>query len=72
MKTVSFIHTQFNTEVIVYTDQIFCAMIAPTMKSVVLVAPGGASVPVLGTLEEVTKKIETAKNQTTEEVKHGI
>ena len=77
MTEIVFTHTQFKSDVVIYADLIFGAMVAPAMKSVVVLGPGGVSVPVEGTLPEVLEKIRAAKSaskplNTTQEVESGI
>jgi hypothetical protein len=61
----TFTHTQFKTPVTVYADLVFAVGYMPTMKSVCLIATGGAAVPVEGTVEEVQAKITQAKKANT-------
>lgn len=60
-KTVSFIHTQFNTDVTLYADMVFAVVYMPTMKSTAIISTGGAAVPVTDTQEEAIRKISAAK-----------
>jgi hypothetical protein len=61
---VTFIHTTHNTEITFYVEQIFAVTVLPQYKSVVIVGPGNAHQPVLGSLEEVKEAIRQAKAST--------
>lgn len=63
--TVTFTHTQFQTEVVLYADSVFGAVYAPTMKSTVVIANGGAAVPVTDTVEDAIRKITEARSLAT-------
>ena len=60
MTEVHFVHTQFKTDVVIYKEQVFAVTFAPMQKSVVVVAVGGAAVPVEGSIDEVRNKIQEA------------
>jgi hypothetical protein len=61
MSELEFTHMQFKKPVIIYVDQVFAVCFAPTMNSVVLIASGGAAIPVEGELEEVNNRVSQAK-----------
>ncbi len=61
MNTVTFTHSIFNTDVVLFADAVYGAVYAPTQKSTVVIASGGASVPVLGTVEEAIRTIAAAR-----------
>ncbi len=61
MTEVRFTHTTYQTDVVVFAEQAIAVLHLPTMKSTVIVGPGSTAIPVVGTVDEVTKKLMTAK-----------
>lgn len=73
MNTAKFTHTTYQTEVEVWPENVMAVFYLPTMKSIVLVGPGSTAIPVVGTQEEIVKKLTAAKKAalTTQEGKNG-
>lgn len=64
MRTVKFLHpNKSNAAIELFVDQIFGAMVMPEQKTVAVIGPGGAMVPVQGNLEQVIAEIKTAKEK---------
>lgn len=61
IETVKFTHAKFNTDVYIYPTEIYAVTLEPTLKLTIVVGRGGASVPVVGTVEEALIKINAAK-----------
>lgn len=61
MTPLKFTHTTHNSDVYVYPDQIIATLYLPQFKSIALMGPGGAYIPIHGDLEEVTKQVTQAK-----------
>jgi hypothetical protein len=57
---VVFTHTTFKSDVIIYAEQVFAVFFAPTMKSVCILGPGGAAVPVDCSIDEANEKLQAA------------
>jgi hypothetical protein len=77
MTPVTFTHASYDTEVIVYAEQVFAVTFLPTQKSTVILGPGNAGVPVKGTVDEVSKKLEQAiqpanRKQATNQTEGGL
>lgn len=56
-KLISFEHPNKKAKIEVFTSQIFAVMEMPENNVVALVGPGGALVPVVGTLESVKERL---------------
>lgn len=64
-RIITFNHPNHKTPgtVVLFVDQVFGAMLMPEQKTVAVIGPGGAMVPVVGTLEQIIADIKTAKEQ---------
>ena len=62
---LTFTHTTYNTEVFIYPEEVFAVVYMPTFKSVALLSKGGAAVPVVGDIKEITNRITAAKSAAT-------
>lgn len=65
MNTITFNHPNSKQPgtVILFADQVFGAMYMPEQKTVAVIGPGGAMVPVTGTLDQIIAEIKTAKEK---------
>lgn len=59
--TASFKEPTQGREVIIFVDQVVAVTTMPSFKSTVIIGPGSTAVPVVGTVEEVSKKIAAIK-----------
>lgn len=73
MTEVRFTQTNFQTEVIVYAEQIVAITYGPVQKSTLLIGPGSTAIPVTDTPEEANRKIKAAMSAAkAKENKDGI
>ncbi len=69
IKPIEFTHSNYQQPVLVYPTEVFAVLYMPTMKSVALLAKGGAVVPVAGTIQEIEEKVTAAKHAATRKPK---
>ena len=70
--TVKLTHSNFKSEVIIYTNQIMAVMYLPQNQTTAVLGVGGAMVPVVGTVDEVNEVIKQAMRKPKKEKPNGI
>jgi len=58
--SLEFKHPSTGAPIVLFTNQIFGAMWLEANKTVAIIGPGGAMVPVAGSMDEVTKRLTSA------------
>ncbi len=64
MNAVKFIHSNLKTEVNVFAELVIAVYYLSSNQTTAILGNAGALIPVEGTVEQVTKAIETAKTST--------
>ncbi len=66
MRSLTFTHTTINEKVEIFVDQIMGVMFLDKFQSTVIIGNGGGTIPVVGTVDEISKIVNQAKQATKE------